>query len=464
MRKFYYLLAIVAVAATSCQQEETYTRTQPETQNSEIADPQTRSYEEALAIAEEALKLVDGEDTRSSNHRVIKRNEGQVVMRPTTRGGETEEEPIMYIFNNENDEGFTVVAANRGVEPIIAVTERGNYTYGEPTGVEPFDKYMDDVVETYSTIVHPPIVLPDDPIVPNPGFIQDTIQYSHIERGPFLVTKWGQSGIYGAEAVNGLAGCGPTAIAQIMAYYQYPKGEIELTYGISSQTITLNWTNILRHYSGIGTNGTLGWTCLCGCNSGQVISKLLREIGHRAGATYNNDILEGDISTSTNQTQIKNGLVNFGYTASVHSHPTFDMTSWNTHVKSSIISDISNSRPLIICGYDNSTNTDTTGHAWVIDGYIKHDSEIDYYTYDPSSNTGTGYVYHHTSERHYELLHYNWGWNGQCDGWFSYACYKASEAEDYDDTSLNNNITYNFLIDNELIYNIKKPLIINPIW
>lgn len=175
MRKFYYLLAIVAVAATSCQQEETYTRTQPETQNSEIADPQTRSYEEALAIAEEALKLMDGEDTRSSNHRVIKRNEGQVIMRSTTRGGETEEEPVMYIFNNEENEGFTVVAANRGVEPIIAVTERGNYTYGEPTGVESFDKYMDDVVETYSTIVHPPIVLPDDPIVPSPGFYIDTV-------------------------------------------------------------------------------------------------------------------------------------------------------------------------------------------------------------------------------------------------------------------------------------------------
>lgn len=76
MKKLYYSLAIVALVTISCQQEASYTRAPEEPQNVELVDPQTRSYEEALAIAEEALKLVDGDDTRSSNHRVIKRNEG----------------------------------------------------------------------------------------------------------------------------------------------------------------------------------------------------------------------------------------------------------------------------------------------------------------------------------------------------------------------------------------------------
>ena len=39
----------------------------------------------------------------------------------------------MYVFNFENNDGFSVIAANRAVDPVLAVAEKGNYTYGEPT-------------------------------------------------------------------------------------------------------------------------------------------------------------------------------------------------------------------------------------------------------------------------------------------------------------------------------------------
>lgn len=448
MRKFYYLLAVVAVAATSCQQEVTYTRTQPEAQNSEIADPQTRSYEEALAIAEEALKLVDGEDTRSSNHRVIKRNEGQVVMRSTTRGGETEEEPVMYIFNNEENEGFTVVAANRGVEPIIAVTERGNYTYGEPTGVESFDKYMDDVVETYSTIVHPPIVLPDDPIVPSPGFYIDTVLNRKTVVSPIITTKWGQDGIYGKYCPNGLSGCSITALVQILAHHEYPV-LLQSTYNGTNTNINLNWDNMLQHTE----SADLNTTCDCGCDYEQ-IAFVMREMGYRAGTRYYFDNPNTDVdergSGNTIQ-EIYTLLISLGYNNVIYTPTSNFSDEFNT-----IVENLNNDCPIYIRGVDSS------GHAWVLDGYSRHEVTRKIYVSNPNYNPNIiynpepQYILDRTEVQDTKLLHFNWGWDGNCDGWFSYGCFQTNNAETYDDTTENNDKNRNYCNDIGLIYHIDR--------
>mgnify|MGYP002512367603 FL=1 len=162
MKKFYLLLATVAVAATSCQKDVVYNDTPQQNQSIELVNSNTRSYEEALAIAEDAITLLEGDDTRSTTKRVIKRNEGQTVMRPVTRGSEMSEEPIMYVFNNEDNQGFTVVAADRSQQPLIAVTEYGNYTYGEPTGVEPFDLLMEDVANTLVVVPEIPSIIKEE--------------------------------------------------------------------------------------------------------------------------------------------------------------------------------------------------------------------------------------------------------------------------------------------------------------
>ena len=116
MKRLLLSLAVVVVAAASCQKDFVYNDILKEKDGVELTA--TRSYDEALKIAEDALSLLDGVETRSGKERVIKRTEGQTVMRPVTRGSETTEEPIMYVFNNENDEGFTIVAADRSQQQI----------------------------------------------------------------------------------------------------------------------------------------------------------------------------------------------------------------------------------------------------------------------------------------------------------------------------------------------------------
>ena len=51
MKKLYLLLATVAVAATSCQKDVFYNDTPEQNQSVELVNTNTRSYDEALAIA-----------------------------------------------------------------------------------------------------------------------------------------------------------------------------------------------------------------------------------------------------------------------------------------------------------------------------------------------------------------------------------------------------------------------------
>lgn len=203
MKRLLLSLAVVAVAAMSCQKEIVYNDNVKEKESVELTA--TRSYDEALKIAEDALSLLDGIETRSGKERVIKHTEGQTVMRPVTRGSETTEEPIMYVFNNENDEGFTIVAADRSQQPLIAVTEQGNYTYGEPTGVEPFDLLMEDVATTLS-------ILPVEPF----HFKIEIENELHKIYGPIKNIQWGTGTIYGAMYPDGKAYDEAAAIAQAL--------------------------------------------------------------------------------------------------------------------------------------------------------------------------------------------------------------------------------------------------------
>lgn len=198
-------MATVAIAATSCQKDVVYNDTPEQNQSVELVNTNTRSYDEALAIAEDALKLLESDKTRSTTKRVIKRNEGQIVMRPVTRGGEASEEPMMYVFNNEDNQGFTIVAADRSQQPLIAVTEYGNYTYGESTGVEPFDLLMEDVAKSL-------VVFPEDPVA-----VKEEIENEvHYKYGPIKTIQWGTGSIYGAMYPDGIAFDEAAAIAQAL--------------------------------------------------------------------------------------------------------------------------------------------------------------------------------------------------------------------------------------------------------
>lgn len=405
------MLAVVAVAATSCQKDFVYNDNVKEKESVELTA--TRSYDEALKIAEDALSLLDGVETRSGKKRVIKRNEGQTVMRPVTRGSEMSEEPIMYVFNNENDEGFTVVAANRSQQPLIAVTEAGNYTYGEPTGVEPFDLLMEDVATTLS-------ILPEEPLA-----IKEEIENEmHYKYGPIKNIQWGTGSIYGAMYPDGKAFDEAAAIAQaLMCVFS------DLDYTITNpndplygQTIALNKEDLVKHFR--YDHPSLLVTCNDYIHS--QISRLYYEIGYRL--SNGTAIGMSNKVSSFPMTRVKAVFDSFNpMSTSIYS---FDgdpiKPRWYT-IFQQYRQDV-----FLFKGLANTTLPDSSvAHVWTATGF-------DHYTYDrvvytlnkfinPSHHDPYGYTETERETINDFMLYMNWGFDGISNGWFYSGCFDMSK-------------------------------------
>ncbi|MBR2368450.1 MAG: C10 family peptidase [Alistipes sp.] len=446
MRKLLSLSALVAIFAISCQQE---------LNNDVVVDNNTttitdlnpyRSYDEALQIAEESIAIIEGKGTTRANaQRRIAKDKGQVIRTETTRSGGGGE-PVAYVFNFEEEQGFAVIAADERFDPVIAVTEQGSYTYGEPTGVEAFDEYMDNTIDLMS-VIFPPTIDPGDPITPTPGtYFEEVDIYNRVD--PLLATKWSQEGIYGAYCETGVCGCVTTAFGQIMAYHQHPSSILYSFMGYTTLS-NLDWPSIVMHTS----DGVTDDSCDCGCNYHQ-IGRLLREVGERFDTEYGTDA-NGNGYGSSNLLKAATGLPSLGYNT-----PQFANNIDITDYISNIYANLDNNYPIMIGGvYTHEEGS--SGHAWVIDGYHEEASGRNYYVSNPEYNwlnptPGVPqYIFSHSTVVRTEMLHYNWGHNGLCDGWYNVGVFKMNDEVEYDEYhfyayQMNQNYNENM----QILYNI----------
>ncbi|MBO7314381.1 MAG: Spi family protease inhibitor [Alistipes sp.] len=414
MKRLLLSLAVVVVATASCQKDFVYNDRPKEKDGVELTD--TRSYDEALKIAEDALSLLDGVETRSGKKRVIKRAEGQTVMRPVTRGSETTEEPIMYVFNNENDEGFTVVAANRSQQPLIAVTEQGNYTYGEPTGVEPFDLLMEDVAKSLS-------ILPGEPL----AIKFERENESHDPYGPLCDTQWGTGTIYGSLYPDGKAYDEAAAIAQAILC-----NRTTIEYTVTNpndpqfgQDIMLNISDLKKHKRYDHLNMIM---IPCNENIHNQIAKLYLEIGYR-------------LSKGTT-ISLSNKLVPFSFakTREVLAGFTFqpqNIVLFNSGVITPWLFTSGNDSQyrqdvFVFKGSSNGNLPDNTNsHTWIASGFDHYTYDIVEYTLNKVLNPShpNPYGYTETDRQNMEefMLYINWGFDGISNGWFYSGCFDMSQ-------------------------------------
>lgn len=381
---------LLETASCSKTEEMNLPVSEPETQVQHLIVTPTRDYEEALAIAQQSIALVDRPATRAQRPRTIRSSRGQCVTVPATRNGESQTDTLMYVFNFEDDNGFAIIAANRAVDPILAVTEKGSYTYGEKTGVENFDFYMDVLTSGLGDVVKPPIF---DTMITIPAFKTVEIdEERHCD--PLILAQWGQDDVFGAYANNKKAGCAPVAMAQIMSYHQFPT-TITTTYPDNGytqhagETIEVNWQNLIA----------FPWY-------NYRASALLREIGERVHTDY---ISKSD-SSGTSPDMIPRGFRAFGYNCSNYS--AFDFAS--------IYSALDEQRPVLLGG-DNQISG-KGGHAWVADGYKYERKGTEYYELriiDDGIRQYRDYVLVNSTVTTQKLLHYNWGWFGNANGYFA---------------------------------------------
>ncbi len=394
-----------------------------------------RSEEEARLIAEHSLSIIENNnDTRAVSPRHIISKQ-QVTAHTTRSGADT---PIFYIFNFNDNAGFSVISARKDISPIIAITEKGNYTYGVPTGVDPFDEYMQMATNSIISFDRPIRPIPTDSL-----YVKTKTEDIERSCNPLVQTRWGQKQIFGMYCPNKVAGCGATAMAQIMSYHKFPK-TITTTYAdapYAGKTINIPWDKIIPH---IATENSCLNELDCISNH-YTIGALLREIGERIYMSYYDVDSNVTASSGCKPYDIPDGFRDFGYKSD-------KLQVLDT---AAIFRSLDNKMPLIASG--KQLNSDALGHIWVIDGYrynrhIVKGQKMKIIITDQGIRTE--YVWDTIIDNEEILIHHNWGHDGRCNGFFDYGIYKMNDATEFDDDNSYNNFSSDYCMSLQIIPNI----------
>lgn len=110
-------------------------------------------------------------------------------------------------------------------------------------------------------------------------------------------------------------------------------------------------------------------------------------------------------------------------------------------------------------GVDSNGNTIYTGHAWVADGYKYRTCQIDTYKVYPAPLGEERWVLFKQTTSTHRYVHYNWGSNGDCNGFFSDTCFRLNQASEeaggYDNSG-SNDINKEYRINVRMITGIEK--------
>ncbi|MBR6103721.1 MAG: C10 family peptidase [Paludibacteraceae bacterium] len=314
---------------------------------------------------------------------------------------------LAYVVSFADSEGFCIVSADdRVVTPVLACVEKGTYSSGMDipglqlmvqkaqnyvaSSIEYFEDNKDACLSYLETL---------DEIPTESKSLKAT---SNTTKGPYLTTKWGQDSPYNKKCPKcthckkkqSVAGCFPVAMAQVLAYHKK---------GILSKS---QWNTVLTSSSSTSDN---------------LIAQAMYKIGSQNGADYGCGDCGGTLAGLTWSS--KNGgpwrsewLENLGYNAGRYDY------------NSSKLKALLEKGPVMMTG-----KATEGGHAWVADGYQTITLRLPVF-----SSGGIKF-----KNRTFIFFHNNWGWSGECDGYFIKDCFDVSEGS-YDDSSLPNSQPYNF--------------------
>lgn len=192
---------------------------------------------------------------------------------------------------------------------------------------------------------------------------------SNTNRGPYLLTNWGQGNPWNSMVSGGyFLGCVTIATGQIMRYHEKPN--------------------------------TYSWNMMPDNTSNNILASFLA--GLRSELHVSND-------GSSTIYHAKEVLMDYDYSCGIVSHST-----------SIVVSQLNSQRPVYMRGFDSARDV---GHAWVCDGYLTLSSQTEYKLYllrtylgHPNSlelfDSSICNYSNHTS------LHMNWGFSGDHNGYY----------------------------------------------
>ena len=432
---FFCILALVICSVISCAEKDQFEQelqTQKREQfkeklSHEVTQAEARENLEKFLLGKK-LPSTRGGDTNQLPPITSVYTRGKAAL--ATRAGE-EVEPYFHIFNFGDNEGFAIMSGDDRVEPLLALTFKGELTpeteidnLGFEIAYEKMEEYYVEKVSSQSD-ESLGLDVPSFDTIPTPMIIDSTYYYP-MTYG-YCPVKWGQGVPYNKYCfvpnTNTLAltGCVPTAVAQLMAIYKYPNSYCYLP---DNDSEDFNWEDMTSQTpSSAGIDD---------------IARLMYFLGkpENLEATY------GASASSAYTACVPRTLEYFGYENGGN------LISYDADV---VISELQNGYPVLMSGKRMNEYAEYKGHSWLAHGLMKRTIIFKRY-YRPLGWIIIG----GPIETYYILC--NWGWDGDADGYYLSNSFNPSNGAIYPDpiqpSSATQNKNYQYLM--ESIINIRK--------
>ena len=296
--------------------------------------------------------------------------------------GNDTQDNAFYVFNAENNDGFVIVSGDDRTEAVLGYSDHGHIDMDHlPDNLRYWLASYAEQINGLGVNYYP--------------VVKSKTRLAKANIAPLIKTNWDQWSPYWMmcpkdnQGYNTLTGCVPTAISQIMYYYQWPESCPAIpafttsTQGIQVPQLpatTFKWDKMQLTYT--------DWDDVS--ESAYAVAELMRYVGQAFHADYG-----GNDGTGANPSA--DALINlFKYSKrQTYVFRFYSDTEWDNMVYNELV----NQRPVY---YEGSPQKEGSGHAYICDGYQD------------------GY------------FHINWGWGGSNDGYFLLSVGSPKELDNYD--------------------------------
>lgn len=338
----------------------------------------------------DALKIAHSLEDKTSNLRstyqpvLVKTIKSKSTLRTSVKPSN-----LYYIFNRGNNNGYVIVAADDLCPPILGYTENGNYDENNlPPNYSVWMANMESAIQaTLESIIEPKREIKEQ----WDNYLNENAQKKNTVSSwvnPLIATQWDQRSPYwnsipftteiNGNLVHPFTGCVATALAQILKYHEYPRKPQMPTLPYTTMFIPrfnipsvpayeFDWKNMYAKYS---TTGNALITEVA-------VARLMYFCGAslQMNYSYENSLVGSDMIIPVLKRY-------FGYDAEgIYYKQNYSNETWINMIKENLNKGL----PIYYSG-----NGNRGGHAFICDGY------------DPNG-----------------LFHFNWGWSGNHDGYFS---------------------------------------------
>jgi hypothetical protein len=301
-----------------------------------------------------------------------------------------------YIFNNE-DGGFVIVSGDDCATPILGYSNEGSID------LDNMPIQLEELLDAYAAEIQYAVdnnLQATDEVVKSWNLYRKAPQSRTTTAvvNALITTSWNQYPLYNDKCPSDASfvrygghptsGCVAVAMAQIMKYWNHPKqGVGNKSYRTQRYgTLSANFANTIYDWENMPSALSSSTTEA----QNNAVATLMYHCGVAVEMEYNSNG-EGSsgaqvIDDGSNRACTEKALKTyFKYASTLKGKKwtsSISLTTWKNMLKN----ELDNQRPVLYSGH----TTSGVGHAFICDGYDSDD-----------------------------LFHFNWGWGGQADGFFS---------------------------------------------